>query len=233
MKGLFITGTDTGVGKTVVTGLLGRFFLDKGCNVITQKWIETGSSGLSSDISLHLSLMNMPKKNIKDYLPYVSSYVFRFASSPHLAARLEKKNIKPDKIKDSFKALSKNFDFVIVEGAGGALVPFNKRKLIIDIAQELGLPVLIVAGNKLGAINHTLLTVEALRKRKMKIIGIVFNNQSTGINRTVLENNPQIVKTLTNETVFGMLPRLKNREHLYRTFIPIARKIFTRLKEGR
>ena len=229
MKGIFITGTDTGAGKTIVAGLLARYLQDKGYKVITQKWIETGSKNFSPDINLHLKLMRRQRKDIKAYLPYVSPYIFRFASSPHLAASLEKRRIKAEKIKESFRFLSKRFDFVIVEGIGGALVPFSGKRLVIDIAKELGLLVLIVAGNKLGAINHTLLTLEAIKKRDMKIIGIVFNNQSVK-DRIILRDNPRIIKRLTGEAIPGILPRLKNKGRLYKAFAPIGKEILTCLK---
>ena len=225
MRGIFITGTDTGSGKTVVTGLLGRYLSDKGHRVITQKWIATGTKNLSSDIGSHLKLMKRRRKDIKQYLPYVSPYTFKFASSPHLAANLEKAIIKPARIKKSFRLLSKEFDCVIAEGAGGALVPFNKKELLIDIAKQLGLPVLIVAGNKLGAINHTLLTIEAVRRRDMKIVGIIFNNLGKRDDKVILRDNPRIVKALTGETILGPLPYLKDKEKLYKAFIPIGKKI--------
>jgi dethiobiotin synthetase len=225
MKGIFVTGTDTGIGKTIITGLLAQYLQGKGYKVITQKWIQTGSKNCPSDINLHLRLMKRRKKDINKYLPYMSSYTFKFASSPHLAARLEKRKIEVNKIKKSFGFLSKKFDFVIVEGAGGALVPFNKKRLIIDVAKQLNLPVLVVAGNKLGAINHTLMTIEAIKKRNMKRVGIIFNNQSAKISKTILKDNPRIVKKLTSETILGTLPRLKDKDRLYKAFIPIGRKI--------
>lgn len=206
MRGIFVTGTDTGVGKTVVTGLLARHLLDKGFNVITQKWIQTGSRGFPEDISTHLKLMNKRRNSIKDYFSYVAPYNFKFASSPHLAAGLEGERISADKIKNSFKFLKNRFDFVIVEGIGGALVPYNKKRLIIDIAKELKLPVLIVVENKLGAINHTLLTVEAVRKRGMKILGIVFNNRYKKTDKTISNDNIRIIKKLTGERILGVLP---------------------------
>jgi dethiobiotin synthetase len=225
MKGIFITGTDTGAGKTVITGLLARYLSDKGYGVITQKWVQTGSKIFSSDIAAHLKLMKRRREDIKDYLAHISPYVFRFASSPHLAASLEKKRIKEERIKESYKFLSKRSNFVLVEGIGGALVPLNKKRLVIDLAKELGMPVLIVSENKLGAINHTLLTIEAIKKRNMKIMGVVFNNKSSKINKIISKDNPKIVKMLTGEPILGTLPRLKDRELLYKAFIPIARKI--------
>lgn len=149
-RGIFITGTDTGIGKTVCCGLLARYLADRGHRVITQKWVQTGNKDFSLDTNLHLKLMKRRKKEIKDYLSYVAPYTFKFAASPHLAASLEKKKVQVAKIKQSFKVLAQRFDFVIVEGIGGALVPLNRKKLLLDLVKELNLPLLIVAGNKLG-----------------------------------------------------------------------------------
>ena len=229
MNGIFITGTDTDVGKTIITGLLGRYLSNRGYNVITQKWIQTGSKGYPLDIDAHLKLMKKQREEIKDYLPYVSPYAFRFPSSPHLATKLERKKIELEKIKKSYRFLSKRFDSVVVEGIGGALVPFNGKKLVIDIAKELSLPVLIVAGNKLGAINHTFLTIEAIKKRNMKIMGIVFNNLSSKSDKIILRDNPRIIEALTGEAILGTLPRLKDKDYLYKVFSPIGKKIFKKL----
>lgn len=225
MRAVFITGTDTGVGKTVVSGLLGRFLLNRGYRVITQKWIQTGSKNFLCDIDLHLKLMKKKGSYIRDYLPFVAPYIFKFASSPHLAARLERETISVDKIKKSFRFLSKKFDFVIVEGIGGALVPFSRRRLVIDIAKELNLPVLIMASNKLGAINHTLLSIEAIQRRDMKIIGIIFNNLTRGVNREILKDNPHIIKVISKQKILGILPYSKDKELLYKSFVPIGKKI--------
>jgi len=180
-----------------------------------------------ADIDVHLKLMKKRKQDLGPYLPYMCPYLFKFASSPHLSARLEGKSISIDKIKRNFQFLSENFDFVIVEGIGGALVPLNKRRLVIDVARELNLPVLIVACNKLGAINHTLLTIEAIKRRNMKIIGIAFNNQSVNVSKTILRDNPEIIRTLTGETILGILPRLKDNDLLYKKFIPIGKQIIS------
>jgi dethiobiotin synthetase len=231
MKAVFITATDTGAGKTIISGFLGRYLLDKGYRVATQKWIQTGAKNSADDIDWHRRLMLRKKKDINNYLPYMSPYTFRFASSPHLAASLERRKIEARKIKKSFRTLAEHFDFVIVEGSGGALVPFDKKKLIIDIARELDLPVLIVAANRLGAINHTLLTVEALKKRNTKIIGIIFNNQSKGANKIILEDNPRIIGMLTAEKILGILPRLADKASLYKRFIPIGRRVLSCLKK--
>ncbi|MBN1405892.1 MAG: dethiobiotin synthase, partial [Candidatus Omnitrophica bacterium] len=111
MKAIFIAGTDTRAGKTVVTGLLSKYLQSKGCSVITQKWINTGKKEHAHDSCV---------------------YQLKFAASPHLSARLEKKKIEKEKIKKNFKEAARISDFAIIEGTGGALVPFNKNELMID-----------------------------------------------------------------------------------------------------
>ncbi len=209
MRGIFIVGTDTGVGKTTVTGLLGRFLSDNGHRAITQKWIQTGSDRFPEDIARQ-------------------PYTFKFPASPHLAARLERKTISKARIKKSFLFLKDRFDFVIVEGIGGALVPFNGKDLVIDIAKELDIPALLVVANKLGCINHTLLTIEAIKRRGMKIIGIIFNNSQSGERKNIIsKDNPRIIKKLTGEKILGVLPWRKDKALLYRAFIPIGKKVFS------
>jgi dethiobiotin synthetase len=225
MKAVFITGTDTEVGKTIVCGLLGRYLLEKGCNAVTQKWIQTGSDDYPIDIAAHLKIMGLKKSDYQNYLADIAPYVFKLPASPHLAAAVEKKKISAVKIRNSFKGLTKQFDFVIAEGIGGALVPFNKKRLVIDIADELDLPVIIVAQNKLGAINHTLLTIEAIKARGMNILGIIFNGQKQKADKIILDDNPQIIKSLSKEKILGYLPWQKNVDLLYNAFKPIGEKV--------
>jgi dethiobiotin synthetase len=224
VNAVFITGTDTSVGKTVAAGLLARYLLDKGFRAITQKLIQTGAA-LPDDVAVHWEFMNKKEEDIKKLLPFITPYTFKLPASPHLAAEAENKKIDPRKIIGSFKTLVKDFDFVIVEGVGGLLVPFDREKLVIDIAKELALPVIIVAKNRLGAINHTLLTIEALKTRRMKILGIIFNADEN-TNEAVQQDNPAIIEELTAEKILGSLPYLKDRDLLYKAFIPIGESIY-------
>ena len=230
-KSVIVVGTDTNVGKTVVCGLLGRFLKENDYKVITQKWVQTGSKGFSQDISEHLKLMGITKSSVAEFSSDIIPYQFKFAASPHLASGLENAKISPAKIKKSFKTLVHNFDFVIVEGAGGILVPLNKNALLIDIAKELKLPVLLVVNNKLGAINHTLLTIESLHSRKMDIIGVVFNNIAKNENKLILKDNVRIISEITREKVFGEIPYANDIECLYKKFIPIGKKILSGLRK--
>jgi dethiobiotin synthetase len=228
MKAIFIAGTDTGAGKTIITGLLGKFFLKNRYNTITQKWVQTG---IESDINTHLKIMEANKKDIIRYASLMCPYHFKFPCSPHLSSFMEKKTIKKDKIKKSFQTLKNIFDIIIIESTGGILVPLSKSLFIIDIAKELSLPVILVVNNKLGAINHTLLSIEALKKRKIQILGIIFNNVDKNCNNKILENNPLIIKKITGETILGILPHTENTDLLYKKFIPIGKNILSRIKK--
>lgn len=216
-NGIFVTGTDTGVGKTIVTGLLGRYLNESGYNVITQKWVESGSSDIEKHFKLIGKRPNIPKH-------YFCPYSFRFPGAPHLAAKIENVKIKKPVIKRAFEFLKKRFSLVIVEGSGGLLVPITRKTFLIDIAKELSLPVLVVSRNCLGGINHTLLTIEALKKRKIKILGIVFINKKNE-KKEILEDNPMIIKDFSKVNILGCLPFIKGKEALFKAFILIGEKI--------
>jgi len=230
MKVIFVAGTDTGAGKTVITGLLADYLLKKGFKVATQKWIQTGSRHFSKDIGMHLKLMGKGKEDYSGYLPLMMPYIFRYPSSPHLAASMEDRRIGIGKIRKGLEKLIKDFDYIIAEGTGGLLVPFNKKNLLIDAVEELRLPVLLVAENRVGAINHTLLSLEAMKTRKIKIIGVVFNNISKKkASSTILNDNVNIVKRFSRVKLFAHMSYAGNIEAARRRFLPIGDKIFMQL----
>jgi dethiobiotin synthetase len=222
MSAIFVAGTDTGVGKTVVTGLLARNLSLRGYRVATQKWVQTGSA---SDLDAHLRWMGRRRAEFRGFLRAMVPAALAAPVSPHLAAELGGARIAASSIRRAFLRLSRHFDFVIVEGTGGLLVPFSRKKLLIDLARELDLPVLLVAGNRLGAINHTLLSLEALKARKMKILGVVFNNLPGAGNRLVLRDNPKIIESLSGQRALGVLPRTRRPGTLIKRFAPVAEKV--------
>ncbi len=229
MRAIFVAGTDTGAGKTVVTGLLGRYLAEEGYSVVTQKWAETGNSGFSRDVRLHLRLMAKKKSEFEHNISLMAPYTFKYASSPHLAARLEGKRISVSRIWKSLTGLVKDFDIVVVEGTGGLLVPLNEKWLLIDVIKKFRLPVLVVAENRIGAINHTLLSIEALRSRGIKIIGVIFNNILKGEPGPVLKDNTRIVKALTGVRIIGALPYASDLGLLHKHFAPLGKRIIARL----
>ncbi|MDP3790770.1 MAG: dethiobiotin synthase [Candidatus Omnitrophota bacterium] len=229
VRAIFVAGTDTNVGKTIVTGLLGRLLIKNNHKVVTQKWVQTGSGRHLKDIRRHMKLMKRKESEYKAYIPSMAPYTFKFASSPHLAGRLEGAAVKIDTIKKSLACLSEHFDTVIIEGTGGLLVPLDEDRLLIDVIREFRLPVLLVAGNRAGAINHTLLSIEALRSRDIKIIGTIFNNAANDTDEIILKDNPRIVKALSGIEVFGILPHARNADFLFKYFEPIGNKILNHI----
>jgi len=176
MSVYFVTGIDTDIGKTYATGLAARFLLRQGRSVITQKIVQTGTSGpIADDILLHRRLMGIEPLPV-DWNGTTCPYRFRFPASPHLAARLENVQIDPKNITDATARLLETYDTVLLEGAGGINVPIRRDYLIADYVQEHRYPMIIVTSGRLGSINHTLLTLEAAASRNIPPAGIVFNH---------------------------------------------------------
>ncbi len=226
---IFITGTDTGAGKTVVTGLLGRFLAEKGINVCTQKWVETGAGGIPPDMKNHLVFLEKGYGRKAEYLPEMSPYVLAFPASPHLAARMEKEKIDVSRIKSALTLLNKKFDAVIIEGTGGLLVPIDDEKTMADVVKRLRVKIIIVVANRLGAINHTLMTVEAARARDLEIAGLIFNRLSQAADERILKDNLKIIERHAGVEVLGELFFDKNTDRLYKRFRPIGKKIMFKL----
>lgn len=214
MSAIFISGTDTGVGKTVITSFLKRYFSEKGKRVITHKWIQSGAIE-DDDLATHRSLGFYDKAE-DDYCSV--SYRLDYPASPHLAAAMEGVKIDRKKIISDFRKLEASFDIVLVEGAGGLLVPYDQKLTIADIAAELNLPVLLVVGNKLGAINHSLLSVRYLQSRNQDILGLVFKDLVKNIDEQVAVDNVNIVEKISGEKVLGRLTYRDKLEELYAEF---------------
>lgn len=225
IKGIFITGTDTGVGKTIITGLIARYMMLKGVDFVTQKWIQTGADKERDDISVHMEMLGEGSKNFSKHAEYTLPYCFKFPCSPHLAARMENIEIDPVVIERAYMRLVWDFELVLAEGSGGLMVPVNERTLIIDILERLCIPVVLVVRNRLGAINHAILSIEALRGRGIPILGVIFNNVSYGSDPVICRDNPEIVRQITSTEFLGEVPYSTDIKFLDRVFSPIAEKI--------
>ena len=180
MSGIFVTGTDTGIGKTIVSASLVCALREKE-NVCYWKPVQTGIEE-DNDTETVGNLANCLPEEIFD-----KGFRLEKPLSPHLSARLSNVEITIEKIL-RFKTDFVSERFWIVEGAGGVLVPLNERELMIDLIKALDLPVLIVARAALGTINHTLLTIEALRSRNLKIFGVIMNGAPNEENRKAIEH---------------------------------------------
>jgi len=174
MQTYCIAGIDTDIGKTLVTGLLARFLLARGENVITQKVAQTGCSGISEDILTHREIMDKPIYGV-DRSGFTCPFVFPTPASPHLAGELCGQTFDPIVAEQATLELEQRFDRVLLEGAGGVMVPLTRDLLFIDYLKDKNIPVILVSSTRLGSINHTLLTLEACYSRGIRIAGIVYN----------------------------------------------------------
>jgi dethiobiotin synthetase len=197
-RGIFITGTDTGVGKTyVAAGIAAE--LRNMLNVGVMKPVETGCRMRKGNLVPRDAFHLIKSSTVRDELDLVNPYRFSKPLAPYVAAGLEGKKIGITKIMKAFRVLSRRHDFMIVEGAGGIMVPLTKENTFLDLAQAMRLPVLIVARPGLGTINHTLLTIAALRARRIPIAGIVINYAGEQVKGIAERTNP-----ITIEKVSGV-----------------------------
>lgn len=172
---LFVSGIDTDVGKTFAAGVLARELLNAGRNVITQKLIQTGCPGsLALDIAEHRRLMGCGLLEV-DRLGLTAPYVLKYPASPHLTAELEGVQYDFGRIDDATRRLQREFELVLLEGAGGLMVPLTRNYLAIDFIEERNYPLILVTSGKLGSINHTLLSLEAAARRGIEIAGVIYN----------------------------------------------------------
>ena len=182
MSVLFVSGIDTDIGKTYATGLLAKSLMQQGVNVITQKLVQTGISkqadgelGIADDILSHRQLMQMPLQPC-DLDFTTCPYRYEKPASPHLSAALANQPLNINVITDATKALQVDYEMVLLEGAGGLLVPINEQLLTLDYIAEQGYPIVLVTSGRLGSINHTLLSLEAIKSRGLMIHSVIYNH---------------------------------------------------------
>jgi len=181
MKGqvVFVSGIDTEIGKTVVTGWLARQWREAGVDVITQKLVQTGCVGASDDILLHRRIMGCGLFD-EDRDGHTMPALYAYPASPHLAARLEGRSLDLEAIDRATAHLCERYETVLVEGAGGLMVPLTEQLLTIDYVARRGWPLLLVTSGRLGSINHTLLSLEAIAARGIALHGIAWNSRDDG-----------------------------------------------------
>lgn len=170
----WVSGVDTGIGKTIVTGLIAKSLLAAGRDVITVKMVQTGNDGYSEDIDLHRAICGEGKRP-EDLEGLTAPEIFKFPSSPYLAARLEGRTVDLEKIARAVKTCAARHEIVLVESAGGLDVPLTEDVLSADFAAREGWPMILVSCGKLGAINHALLSLEAAKLRGLTVAGVVHN----------------------------------------------------------
>ncbi|MFQ5900363.1 MAG: dethiobiotin synthase [Thermodesulfobacteriota bacterium] len=216
IKGIFITGTDTGVGKTVITGALTLLLNEAGIDAGVMKPVASGCTLIDGRIASEDALFLKETSKIKDEIGLITPYALKKPIAPMSAANIEEVTIDFDKIGACYKRLAERHELVLVEGIGGLMVPLNKTQVVADLVKYLNLPLLIVAGSKLGAINHTLLTVRYAEVLGIEVIGIIVNHPERISNNIRLSNREEI-EAFTNIPIWGEIPYCKEKKELLDT----------------
>jgi dethiobiotin synthetase len=197
----FVTGTDTGVGKTLISCALLHGFAAQGKRVTGMKPIAAGcnADGQNEDV-----LQLRSAGNVAAGYGQMNPYCFVPAIAPHIAAQRAGVNIQFSRIAQSYRELAAQADVVIVEGAGGLRVPLNAQQDSADLVKELGLPVILVAGMRLGCLNHALLTVEAIATRGLVLAGWVANVLDAEM--PALQENIDTLQQRISAPLLGVVP---------------------------
>lgn len=226
---LFITATDTGVGKTLVCGLLLGFLRGQGVNAGYQKWLATGCDAKVEDLERVMELAG--RETAPPPLDLQVPYRFPFAASPHLAAERAGREIVPEVLIGAYENFRKRYEVLLVEGVGGVLVPLRRDLLLANLVARLQIPTLLVARSGLGSLNHTLLTLEALRGRAISVLGVLFTDGPDD-DATITADNLRTIAELGQVEVFGRLPYSPDDQTLCNAFEPLGREILAALRHS-
>lgn len=214
-KGIFVSGTDTGVGKTVIAAALVRSLLRRGLRVAVLKPVETGCER-SADGLVPADGMFLREAAGLD-LPVGEIVPFRYATpvAPFVAARIEgRAQPAGEVVLAAYERLASDHDFVVVEGAGGLMVPISDQGggyFMLDLVRDLGLPLVLVAGTRLGTINHTLLSIRLAAASGVAVAGVVLNQVSAPVNDCAEQTNPALLRELLTVPVIGPFPWLAEK----------------------
>jgi len=207
MQGIFITGTDTSVGKTLIAGALAAAARSSGARVGVFKPCESGCGQPDGSLHAHDAAFLQRMSGNSAPLEQICPYRLREALAPAIAAEREHVNISTDYIREVYQSLCEDCDMMIVEGAGGLLVPMADGVLTLDLIRQLALPVVVVARLSLGTINHCLLTVRQIQAAGLPLTGIVFN-RTLEQDTTAEQTNPAVLQRYTDVPILGCLPFL-------------------------
>lgn len=211
-RGIFITGTDTDVGKTIVTAGLLRQLRNAGVNAASMKPVQTGAeeSGdggfIAPDLVVHHRAAGISAS--REERDLMAPYLYVPACSPHLAGRMAGRYPDIDHIKDCAGQLLERYETLLVEGAGGVYAPLTESETMLDLMRALAFPVLLVAHRGLGTINHTLLSIGALRAAGLDILGVVFNEVEDVQPDFIKEDNPGAVRSFGKVEILGNIDYL-------------------------
>ena len=193
----FVSGIDTGIGKTYTTGYLAKLWFEQGQNVITQKLIQTGNDDVSEDIEKHREIMGRGWFT-EDESKLTMPEIFSYPASPHLATQIDGRDIDFEKIENATQQLADKFDVVLLEGAGGLMVPLTTELLTIDYLVEKNYPIILVSSGRLGSINHTLLSLEAIQQHGLNLFAVAYNLKDESLDPKISQDTAGYLKRYLN-----------------------------------
>jgi dethiobiotin synthetase len=207
---IFITGTDTGVGKTLVAAALACHFSSQGLKVGVMKPIETGVTD-PAKLGADAALLRWSAESADD-IELISPYRFPQPVAPCQAATAAGEQIDTDRIIAAYHALRHGKDIVLVEGAGGLMVPIRGGYIMADLARQMGLPLLVITHPRLGTLNHTLLTTFAARAMDLELSGLIINQMPDNPGEAEREA-PHLLASLASADLLGVLPEVAGNEY--------------------
>jgi dethiobiotin synthetase len=210
VNGFFITGTDTDIGKTVVTACLTTLFKSQDMDVGVMKPIETGVDPACSSSANSDAKFLMESSSSTDAEEEVCPYRLKTPASPYQAAQIAGIQIQPSTIIEKFKVLRSRHRIMMVEGIGGILVPITYKYSVADLALEIGLPLIIVSRLRVGTLNHTLLTINAAQQYGLKIKGIILNQHEAGGLNDVEIKQGELLEEFSGIPILGICPYLED-----------------------
>jgi len=209
MKSLFVTGTDTDIGKTCVTASIVKNLRDRDIDVGVMKPFASGYKKNSNSISEDVEIL-MKYSGSHDPVDLVNPYFFEIPTSPYDACKILAQKINLKKVIDAYHKLLSSHDLLIVEGIGGLMTPITQNYFVSNLISELNIDTIIVTGSKIGTVNHTLLTYEHCKQMQLKLKGFVINQ--TEHDGYKLSNLKQQIIELTNQFVYCTIPYHENFE---------------------
>ncbi len=208
MNGFFITGTDTEIGKTLITALLTLGLRRRGVDVGPVKPIASGGIEVDGVLASPDALVYKKFSGIDETVHNLCPVCFKHPASPHLAAEMEGQVIDPQIAIEALQILHEKYQALMVEGIGGWLVPITYDYSIADFAVDLNMPVILVSANKLGTLNHTLLTIESIRKRGLKLAGVIITHPAPPADQHIALNNIETIERIGKTKILGNIPYL-------------------------
>jgi dethiobiotin synthetase len=205
-KGLFITGTDTGVGKTLIAGAIAKILQQKGKKVGVFKPVATGCKKIEQGLVSEDAEFLAHCADSKFALDVINPITFEIPAAPFACEKAEGRKVNFKKITDAYKQICKKTDFVIIEGIGGIRVPITKDIDVLSLAKAFNLPLAVVARSKLGTINHTLLTIDAVRSAGLSLAAVLINGYDESTKDPAEKTNAEIIEKFSKVKIIVIVP---------------------------